>query len=157
MALLLQSPAPWSIVSNQPVRLKGRTPVVWDSEFVVVEDVGFRNCWLAAFVAYWSSHVTLRNSVIEGSTYALAAIGGDESAPTAHSFEVIGNLWKQSPSAYIPRPVLVTFSPMELPRQHLEPSAMGHHAPLLLEPFEWRSVRVEEHCGQRQELREPCH
>src|SRR4051812_5975297 len=26
MALLLQGPAPWSIVSNQPVWLKGRTP-----------------------------------------------------------------------------------------------------------------------------------
>src|SRR3954466_5921756 len=26
MALLLQGPAPWSIVSNQPVRLQGRTP-----------------------------------------------------------------------------------------------------------------------------------
>src|SRR4051812_27998812 len=32
MALLLQGPAPWSIVSNQPVRLKGRTPNVATSQ-----------------------------------------------------------------------------------------------------------------------------
>jgi hypothetical protein len=88
---------------TEDVKLRLNCMVIWDSEFVEVQDVGFRDCWLAAFAAYRSSHVALRNSVIEGSTYALAAIGGEQSAGTAHSFEVIGNLWKQSPSAYIPR------------------------------------------------------
>ena len=88
---------------TEDVKLRLNCMVIWDLEFVEVQDVGFRDCWLAAFAAYRSSHVALRNSVIEGSTYALAAIGGEQSAGTAHSFEVIGNLWKQSPSTYIPR------------------------------------------------------
>ena len=79
--------------------------VIWDSEFVEVQDVGFRDCWLAAFVAYRSSHVALRNSVIEGSTYALAAIGGEQSAGTAHSFEVIPTAFR-SDSLAIPLSML---------------------------------------------------
>ena len=88
---------------TEDVKLRLNCMVTWDPEFVEVQDVGFRDCWLAAFAAYRSSHIALRNSVIEGSTYALAAIGGEQSAGTAHSFEIIGNLWKQSPSAYISR------------------------------------------------------
>src|SRR3954466_11094770 len=64
---------------TEDVKLRLNCMVIWDSEFVEVQDVGFRDCWLAAFAAYRSSHVALRNSVIEGSTYALAAIGGDGS------------------------------------------------------------------------------
>ena len=87
--------------TTEDVKLRLHCMVAWNSEFVEVQDVGFRDCWLAAFVAYRSSHVALRNSVVEGSTYAFAAVGGEESAATAHSFEITGNLWKQSPSAYI--------------------------------------------------------
>jgi hypothetical protein len=89
--------------TTEDVKLRLHCMVAWDSEFVEVQDVGFRDCWLAAFVAYRSSHVALRNSVIEGSSYAFAAVGGEDSAATAHSFEITGNLWKQSPSAYIAR------------------------------------------------------
>ena len=60
----------------EDVKLRLHCMVAWDSEFVEVQDVGFRDCWLAAFAVYRSSHVALRNSFIEGSTYALAAIGG---------------------------------------------------------------------------------
>jgi hypothetical protein len=89
--------------ATEDVKLRLHCMVAWDSEFVEVQDVGFRDCWLAAFATYRSSHVALRNSIIEGSTYALAAVGGEATAATAHSFEITGNLWKQSPSAYIAR------------------------------------------------------
>ena len=104
----------------EDVKLRLHCMVAWDSEFVEVQDVGFRDCWLAAFAAYRSSHVALRNSVIEGSTYAFAAVGGEETAATAHSFEIVGNLWKQSPSAYIARTSSATFT-----RIGTAPSAFG--------------------------------
>ena len=49
--------------TTEDVKLRLHCMVAWDSEFVEVQDVGFRDCWLAAFVAYRSSHVALRNSV----------------------------------------------------------------------------------------------
>ena len=45
-------------------------------------------------------HISLRNSVIEGSTWGFLAVGKRDTPQTAHSFEVTGNLWKQSPSSY---------------------------------------------------------
>ena len=42
---------------TEDVKLRLNCMVIWDSEFVEVQDVGFRDCWLAAFAAYRSSHV----------------------------------------------------------------------------------------------------
>ncbi|MFL5222941.1 MAG: hypothetical protein ACJ8CH_05600, partial [Microvirga sp.] len=70
----------------------------WESAFVDVADSGFRDCWFAAVASYASSNITLRNSLIDGSTWAFLAVGKKARPETAHSFEVTGNLWRQSPS-----------------------------------------------------------
>jgi hypothetical protein len=62
--------------------------------------MGFRDCWYAAVASYASTHISLRNSVVEGSTWGFLAVGKRDTPQTAHSFEVTGNLWKQSPSSY---------------------------------------------------------
>jgi hypothetical protein len=72
----------------------------WSSSSVDVADLGFRDCWLAAVATYASSNVTLSGSVIEGSTYAFAAIGRKAWPEASHTYEVIGNTWRQSPAAY---------------------------------------------------------
>ena len=77
----------------------------WESAFVDVANSGFRDCWFAAVASYASSNITLRNSLIDGSTWAFLAVGRKAMPETAHSFEVTGNLWRQSPSAYRPSTV----------------------------------------------------
>ena len=62
----------------------------------------FRECWLAAVATYASSNIGLHGSIIEGSTYAFAAIGKKGFPETSHSFEIAGNVWRQSPSTYRP-------------------------------------------------------
>ncbi|HEY0493700.1 MAG TPA: hypothetical protein VGD57_09560, partial [Candidatus Dormibacteraeota bacterium] len=74
--------------------------VFWESRHVEVADIGLRDCWLAAVMAYASSNITLRGSLIEGSTYAFAAIGKKAAPEVSHSFQLTGNVWKQSPSTY---------------------------------------------------------
>jgi hypothetical protein len=76
--------------------------LIWDSAFVEISDLGLRDCWLAAVATYRSANTTLRDSVIEGSTYAFAAIGKKGAPETSHTFEVIGNVWRQSPATYRP-------------------------------------------------------
>jgi hypothetical protein len=72
----------------------------WESAYVEVADMGFRDCWFSAVASYASSNIALRDSVIHGSTWAFLAIGKKAAPETAHSFEVTGNVWKQSPAAY---------------------------------------------------------
>src|SRR5215218_4649670 len=72
----------------------------WESSFVEVADLGFRECWLAAVAAYASSNMILSGSVIEGSTYAFAAIGRKGIPQSSHSFDISHNVWRQSPSLY---------------------------------------------------------
>src|SRR3954468_13335269 len=74
--------------------------LLWESAFVEVAEMGFRDCWLAAVASYASSNIALRNSVIHGSTWAFLAVGKKAAPETAHSFEVTGNVWKQSPATY---------------------------------------------------------
>jgi hypothetical protein len=59
--------------------------------------MGFRECWFAAVASYASSNIALRNSVIDGSSWAFLAVGKKARPETAHSFEVTGNVWRQSP------------------------------------------------------------
>ena len=73
-----------------------------DAAFVDIREVGFRECWLAAVATYASSNIGLHGSIIEGSTYAFAAIGKKGFPETSHSFEIAGNVWRQSPSTYRP-------------------------------------------------------
>jgi hypothetical protein len=63
----------------------------WESSFVEVADLGFRDCWLAAVATYASSNVTLSGSVIDGSTYAFAAIGRKAWPEASHTYEIVGN------------------------------------------------------------------
>ena len=85
------------------IRLRTNCLLFWESSFVDVADLGFRECWLAAVATYASSNFTLSGSVIEGSTYAFAAIGRKAWPEASHTFEITGNTWRQSPSAYRPR------------------------------------------------------
>ena len=74
--------------------------LLWEAAFVEIADLGFRECWLAAVATYASSNIVLRGSVIEGSTYAFAAIAKQGVPESAHTFEIVENLWRQSPSSY---------------------------------------------------------
>src|SRR4051812_18983498 len=49
--------------------------LIWESAYVDVADVGFRDCWFAAVASYASNHIALRGSIIDGSTYAFLAVG----------------------------------------------------------------------------------
>lgn len=82
------------------IRLRLDCLLIWDSAFVEITGMGFRDCWLAAVGSYASSSVALRDSIIEGSSYAFAALPRKARPETAHSFEITGNVWKQSPSTY---------------------------------------------------------
>src|SRR3954468_15154559 len=79
--------------------------LLWESTFVEFADLGFRDCWFAAVASYASSNIALRNSAIDGSTWAFLAVGKKARPETAHSFEVTGNVWRQSPASYRPPPV----------------------------------------------------
>jgi hypothetical protein len=74
--------------------------LIWESAYVDVADLGFRDCWFAAVASYASHNVALRRSIIDGSTYAFLAVGKKVKPETAHSFEVTGNAWRQSTSSY---------------------------------------------------------
>jgi hypothetical protein len=82
------------------VRFRLNCFVIWRSAFVEMTELGLRDCWLAAVATYASSHIAVRDSVIDGSTYAFAAIGRKGDPESAHTFEITGNIWRQSPSAY---------------------------------------------------------
>jgi hypothetical protein len=82
------------------VRFRLHCFLLWESRNVELIDMGFRDCWYAAVASYASTNITLRDSVIEGSTWGFLAVGRRDTPHTAHSFEVTGNLWKQSPSSY---------------------------------------------------------
>ena len=82
------------------VRFRLNCFLLWESAFVEFAEMGFRECWFAAVASYASSNIALRNSVIEGSTWAFLAVGKKGRPETAHSFEVTGNVWRQSPSTY---------------------------------------------------------
>ena len=82
------------------VRFRLHCFLLWEAAYVEFIDMGFRDCWYAAVANYASTHISLRNSVIEGSTWGFLAVGRRDAPQTAHSFEVTGNLWKQSPSSY---------------------------------------------------------
>jgi hypothetical protein len=82
------------------VRFRLHCFLLWESKNVEFVEMGFRDCWYAAVASYASTNITLRNSVIEGSTWGFLAVGRRDTPQTAHSFEVTGNLWKQSPASY---------------------------------------------------------
>jgi hypothetical protein len=82
------------------VRFRLHCFFLWESAYVEFIDMGFRDCWYAAVANYASTHISLRNSVIEGSTWGFLAVGRRDTPQTSHSFEVTGNLWKQSPASY---------------------------------------------------------
>jgi hypothetical protein len=82
------------------IRFRLHCFLLWESKHVEFAEMGFRDCWYAAVASYASTNITLKNSVIEGSTWGFLAVGRRDAPQTAHSFEVTGNLWKQSPSSY---------------------------------------------------------
>ena len=79
------------------VRFRLNCFLLWESAFVEFAEMGFRECWFAAVASYASSNIALRNSVIDGSSWAFLAVGKKARPETAHSFEVTGNVWRQSP------------------------------------------------------------
>src|SRR5262249_12063712 len=82
---------------DQDVRYRLPCLFVWESSFVEVTSLGLRDCWLVGVGAYASSNISLRDSVISGSTYAFATVAKKGAPETAHSFEITGNFWRQSP------------------------------------------------------------
>ena len=86
--------------SSPDVHFRLHCFLLWESAFVDFVDMGFRDCWFSAVASYASSNIALRNSVIHGSTWAFLAVGKKAAPETAHSFEVAGNVWKQSPATY---------------------------------------------------------
>src|SRR5262245_15360147 len=82
------------------IRFRLHCFLLWESRHIEFVEMGFRDCWYAAVASYSSTNIALRDSVIEGSTWAFLAVGRRDTPQTAHSFEVTGNFWKQSPSSY---------------------------------------------------------
>src|SRR4051812_15539149 len=48
------------------IRLRLNCLLLWESAFVEIRDVGFRECWLAAVAMYASANIGLHGSIIEG-------------------------------------------------------------------------------------------
>jgi len=82
------------------IRFRLHCFLLWESRHVEFAEMGFRDCWYAAVASYGSSDIALTDSVLEGSTWGFLAVGQRDNPQTAHTFEVTGNLWKQSPSTY---------------------------------------------------------
>ena len=89
-----------TLTRNPDIPLRVNCLLFWEAAFVEIADVGFRECWLAAVATYASSNIALRGSVIEGSTYAFLAVARQGVPECAHTFEIVGNVWRQSPSTY---------------------------------------------------------
>src|SRR5262249_4179404 len=82
------------------IRFRLHCFLLWESKHVEFAEIGFRDCWYAAIASYGSTNISLKDSVLEGSTWGFLAVGRRGNPQTAHSFEVTGNFWKQSPSTY---------------------------------------------------------
>ena len=95
-----QQSAPQAQSAQRDVRFRLNCFLLWESAFVEFAEMGFRECWFAAVSSYASSNIALRDSIVEGSTWAFLAVGKKARPETAHSFEVTGNVWRQSPSTY---------------------------------------------------------
>ena len=91
-------------VASQDINFRLHCFLLWESAFVEITNMGFRDCWFSAVASYASSNIALRDSIISGSTWAFLAVG--RKAETAHSFEVTGNIWMQSPATYRPNTFL---------------------------------------------------
>lgn len=65
-----------------------------NQEFIEIENINMRNCWPMAVFAINSAYITLRNTMIVGSTYAFHAFG-----ERSHHFLLEGNHWIQDGSA----------------------------------------------------------
>ena len=89
-----------ALPTSDDVRFRLHCLLLWESAFVDVADVGFRDCWFAAVASYASHDIALRDSVVDGSSWAFLAVGKKAAPETAHSFEVTGTVWHQSPSTY---------------------------------------------------------
>ena len=82
------------------LHLRANCLLLWHAAFVEIADLGFRECWIAAIATYASSNIILRDSVIDGSLFAFLAVARQGVPESAHTFEIVGNLWRQSPSTY---------------------------------------------------------
>ena len=71
---------------------------------VVLSDLAFEDCWIAAVSAVNSRDITLERARIHGSTFGMLAIATSGKERAAHTFRIVGNHWIQSPAAYRPDP-----------------------------------------------------
>src|SRR4051812_17310359 len=62
----------WS--TSHDVHFRLHCFLFWESAFVEVADMGFRDCWFSAVASYASSNIALRNSIVHGSTWAFLAV-----------------------------------------------------------------------------------
>jgi hypothetical protein len=85
---------------NPDIPLRTNCLLFWEAAFVEIADVGFRDCWIAAVATYASSNIALRGTVIEGAAYAFLAVARQGVPESAHTFEIVGNVWRQSSSTY---------------------------------------------------------
>lgn len=67
-----------------------------DASWVVIEDLHFQQCWLPAILILGGSYITVRNSRITGSSYAIAAFPLNGKAP--HHLLIERNHWIQDVS-----------------------------------------------------------
>ena len=139
------------------IRFRLHCFLLWESAYVDFVDMGFRDCWVAAVASYASTHISLRNSVIEGSTWGFLAVGRRDTPQTAHSFEVTGNLWKQSPSSYRQSSQTCDIrNDWDCPASVYAdiPWGISHHH--FWSPVERCAVPLERHIGQRQIRKQLC-
>lgn len=72
------------------------------SEWVSFEDLHFRDCWLPAIYAADSRHISLRRSLIEGSSYVFIAIATRAQPRNASDFRLEDNVWLQDTTGFGP-------------------------------------------------------
>lgn len=71
---------------------------VEDASWIVFEDLTFRDCWLPGIHITGGQYITLRRSVIHGSSYVVAAFNSPRSQ--SHHFLIEDNFWVQDTSGF---------------------------------------------------------
>lgn len=67
---------------------------------IVLSDLAFEDCWMAAVSTVNSRDVTLQRALIHGSTFGFVALSTEGMEEEAHTFRVLDSHWMQSPAAY---------------------------------------------------------
>ena len=69
---------------------------------IVLADLAFEDCWIAAIQTVNSREITLEGAIIHGSSFGFLAIATSGMEVDSHTYRVADTHWIQSPGAYRP-------------------------------------------------------